>query len=67
MAYTNPNHCLRTNISRICPHSNHVTAAACLQRTKAINDEIAFKLHWHPILKFARIFLLCSYDYNELL
>ena len=48
MAYTNPNHYLRINISRICPHSNRVPAAVCLQRAKATNDEIAFKLRWHP-------------------
>lgn len=49
LAYDTPNHYMRRNVSRICPHSNRVTAAVCLQQGGADNDEIAFKLRWNPI------------------
>ena len=39
---------MRINRKRIVPHSNRVTAAVCLQKGGAENDEIAFKLRWHP-------------------
>jgi len=48
LAYPNPNHYMRINRKRIVPHSNRVTAAVCLQKGGAENDEIAFKLRWHP-------------------
>lgn len=46
-AYPDPNHYMRQHRSQIVPHSNRVTAAVCLQKGGASNDEIAFKLRWH--------------------
>ena len=48
MAYPDPNHYLRINRHLIVPHSNRVTAAVCLQKGGANNDEIAFRLRWLP-------------------
>ena len=48
LAYPNPNHYMRINVNRICPHSNRVTAAVCLQKGGASNDDISFRLRWHP-------------------
>ena len=39
---------MRINVNRICPHSNRVTAAVCLQKGGASNDDISFRLRWHP-------------------
>ena len=48
LAYPDPNHYMRLHKAQIVPHSNRVTAAVCLQKGGASNDEIAFKLRWHP-------------------
>ena len=47
-AYPDPAHYMRQHIQQIVPHSNRVTAAVCLKNGGANNDEIAFKLRWHP-------------------
>mmetsp|Transcript_4851 Transcript_4851/g.11526 ORF Transcript_4851/g.11526 Transcript_4851/m.11526 type:complete len:423 (-) Transcript_4851:118-1386(-) len=47
MAYPDPGHYMRLHRNQIVPHSNRVTAAVCLQRGGASNDDIAFKLRWH--------------------
>eukprot|EP00980_Cylindrotheca_fusiformis_P006374 scaffold1357_cov95-Cylindrotheca_fusiformis.AAC.1 len=47
-AYPDPLHYMRQHIQQIVPHSNRVTAAVCLKNGGAQNDEIAFKLRWHP-------------------
>ena len=47
LAYPNPAHYMRLHRNQIVPHSNRVTAAVCLQKGGASNDEIAFKLRWH--------------------
>jgi hypothetical protein len=47
-AYQDPAHYMRQHIHQIVPHSNRVTAAVCLKNGGAQNDEIAFKLRWHP-------------------
>jgi hypothetical protein len=47
-AYPDPAHYMRQHIQQIVPHSNRVTAAVCLRIGGANNDEIAFKLRWHP-------------------
>mmetsp|Transcript_24010 Transcript_24010/g.58691 ORF Transcript_24010/g.58691 Transcript_24010/m.58691 type:complete len:460 (-) Transcript_24010:1324-2703(-) len=47
MAYPDPKHYMRKHRNRIVPHSNRVTAAVCLQKGGASNDDIAFKLRWH--------------------
>ena len=48
LAYPDSNHYMRLHRHLIVPHSNRVTAAVCLQKGGAGNDEIAFKLRWHP-------------------
>jgi hypothetical protein len=47
-AYPDPSHYMRRHLLQIVPHSNRVTAAVCLKNGGANNDEIAFKLRWHP-------------------
>ena len=47
-AYPDPKHYMRIHIKRILPHSNRVTAAVCLKQGGCSNDEIAFRLRWHP-------------------
>ena len=47
-AYPDPDHYMRQHIQQIVPHSNRVTAAVCLKNGGAWDDEIAFKLRWHP-------------------
>eukprot|EP00980_Cylindrotheca_fusiformis_P009548 scaffold2093_cov88-Cylindrotheca_fusiformis.AAC.1 len=47
-AYPDPSHYMRQHILQIVPHSNRVTAAVCLKNGGAQNDDIAFKLRWHP-------------------
>jgi hypothetical protein len=49
-AYPDPTHYMRQHIQQLVPHSNRVTAAVCLKTGGANNDEIAFKLRWHPTL-----------------
>ena len=48
LAYPDPQHYMRINRHRVVPHSNRVTAAVALFKAGASNDEIAFKLRWHP-------------------
>ena len=48
LAYPDKAHYMQKNKKLVLPHSNRVTAAVCLQRGGANNDEIAFKLRWHP-------------------
>ena len=48
LAYPDPAHYMRIHKHLVLPHSNRVTAAVCLQKGGASNDEIAFKLRWHP-------------------
>jgi hypothetical protein len=48
LAYPDPAHQLRVNISRLVAHSNRVTAAVCLQQGGATTDEIAYRLRWQP-------------------
>ena len=47
-AYPDPKHFMRQNIDRVVPHSNRVTAAVCLKQGGVGNDDIAFRLRWHP-------------------
>jgi hypothetical protein len=47
-AYPDSSHYMRQHILQIVPHSNRVTAAVCLKIGGANDDEIAFKLRWHP-------------------
>ena len=47
-AYPDPKHYMRIHVKRIVPHSNRVTAAVCLKQGGCSNDEIAFRLRWHP-------------------
>ncbi|CAJ1935751.1 unnamed protein product [Cylindrotheca closterium] len=48
LAYPDKNHYMQRNKHLIQPHSNRITAAVCLQRGGASNDDIAFKLRWSP-------------------
>jgi hypothetical protein len=47
LAYPEPNHYLRVNITRLVSHSNRVTAAVCLKMGGAKDEEIAFRLRWN--------------------
>jgi hypothetical protein len=46
--YTDPNHFLRVNITRIASHSNRVTAAVALSQAGLTIDAIAHRLRWQP-------------------
>lgn len=48
MAFPDPKHDLRVNISRIVPHCNRVTAAVALYNANWTYEEIAFRLRWVP-------------------
>lgn len=47
-AYPNPKHYLRIHITAIVSHSNRVTAAVVLKSMGLSDEDIAFRLRWHP-------------------
>ena len=48
MAYPDPRHYCRIHILGLVSHSTRVTAALCLKLGGASDEEIAFRLRWHP-------------------
>lgn len=46
--YPNPKHYLRVHIAAIVSHSNRVTAAVVLKSMGLSDEDIAFRLRWHP-------------------
>jgi hypothetical protein len=48
MAYPDPRHYCRIHILGLVSHSTRVTAALCLKLGGASDEDIAFRLRWHP-------------------
>jgi hypothetical protein len=49
LAYPDPSHFLRVNISRLVAHSNRVTAAVALYNAGFSIEKIADRLRWSPV------------------